>query len=443
MSGFPEQTQTAWGRSSVAKSRVWTPASTGDVCDAIAAARSRGVIARGFGRSYGDACLNDQGDVVNTTSLNSIRSFDESTGVIDCDSGVSFADIMRHCLPKGWMPPVCPGTAIVSMGGAIANDVHGKNQHIAGTFGDHVEWFDLLTSDGAVTRVSRESDDELFEATLGGIGLTGIVLRTQFQLQRVPSNAFEITESRVPNLDAFLERLSDQSSASEYMVGWIDGLTSGRNMGRGILEAAKPTASGVSDARGMRLTMPLEVPQWVLNRYSVGLFNAAYFHRIPTAGRTRRIHVNAFLYPLDALLEWNRLYGTRGVYQFQCVVPFETARRACIELMEETIKSQSASFLAVIKAMTKPGAGLLSWATPGISLALDFPRRGSTLALMHRLHEITLRHGGRVYLAKDACLTAEQFAQMYPKAARFKAVLQRVDPNARLQSDMARRLGLR
>ncbi|MEP6778490.1 MAG: FAD-binding oxidoreductase [Gemmatimonadaceae bacterium] len=443
MSGISEESQTAWGRSSTAKSRIWTPAASSEVGSAISAARAHGVIARGFGRSYGDACLNNQGDVVNTTSLNAIRSFDDTTGVIDCDAGVSFADIMKHCLPKGWLPPVCPGTAIVSMGGAIANDVHGKNQHIAGTFGDHVEWFDLITADGTLTRVSRESDDELFEATMGGIGLTGIVVRTQFKLQRVPSNAFEITETRVPNLDAFLEQLSDQSSASEYMVGWIDALTAGRGMGRGILETAKPTSTGVADAARTQLTMPLEFPQWVLNRYSVGLFNTAYFHRIPSAGRTRRIHVNTFLYPLDALLEWNRLYGTRGVYQFQCVVPFETARRACIELMEETIKSQSASFLAVIKSMTRPGTGLLSWATPGISLALDFPRRGSTLALMHRLHEITLRYGGRVYLAKDATLTAEQFAQMYPKAAKLKAVLQRVDPNARIQSDMARRLGLR
>ena len=408
----------------------------------MAGTRARGIIARGYGRSYGDACLNDQGDVINTSSLTSIRSFDESTGVMCCEGGVSFADIMQHCLHRGWLPPVCPGTALVSMGGAIANDVHGKNQHIAGTFADHVQWFDLLTANGTVTRVTRESDDQLFEATVGGIGLTGVILAVQFRLQRVPSNAFEISESRVPDLDAFLEQLSD-TQGREYMVGWIDALTAGRNMGRGVLEIARPSATGVANTPGTQLRVPLEFPQWVLNRHSVGLFNSAYFHRIPANGRRRSAHVNAFLYPLDALLDWNRLYGTQGVYQFQCVVPFETGRQACIALMEETIKSKSASFLAVIKSMTTPGHGLLSFAQPGFSLALDFPRRGSTLALMHRLHDITRRYGGRVYLAKDACLTAEQFAAMYPKAAKLKAVLQRIDPNAVIQSDMARRLGLR
>lgn len=406
-------------------------------------ARSRGVIARGYGRSYGDACLNDQGDVIDMQKLSAVRSFDTSSGTICCEAGVSFADIMQQCLDHGWLPAACPGTAFVSMGGAVANDVHGKNHHLAGTFADHLDWFELLTADGAVTRVSRDSDDELFEATVGGIGLTGIITAVQFRLQRTPSNAVQLREARVPNLDAFLEQLAAKAFNCEYAVGWIDGLARGRSMGRGILETAELCTESVPTPARPALRLPFEFPQWALNRHTVGLFNSAYYHRVPPGGRSRRIHLNSFLYPLDALHDWNRLYGRQGVYQFQCVVPFDSGRRACIELMEEVIKDRSASFLAVIKAMGKPGLGMLSYAQPGFSLALDFPRRGGTLAFMHRLHEITLKHGGRVYLAKDACLTAEEFAAMYPKAAKFKAVLQRIDQNAVIQSDMARRLGLR
>ncbi|MDQ6611441.1 MAG: FAD-binding oxidoreductase, partial [Gemmatimonadota bacterium] len=247
MSASEQLRQHAWGKTSQATSQVWTPSHVDDAQAVLLSASTRGVIARGYGRSYGDACLNDGGGVINTNALNAIRSFDETTGVLCCDAGVSYATIMERCLPLGWLPPVCPGTAWVSMGGAIANDVHGKNQHTAGTFGDHVDWFDLLTGDGQVTRVTRDSDDELFDATVGGIGLTGVIIALQFRLQRVPSNAFDMSETRVPNLDAFLERLSVAGHPGEYTVGWIDCLTSGRHMGRGVLETARAAAHSVTE----------------------------------------------------------------------------------------------------------------------------------------------------------------------------------------------------
>ena len=433
---------TAWGRSSRTQSRLWPIRHEDDATRALAAAGPRGAIARGYGRSYGDACLNDRGDVLDTTGLQGIRAFDEATGVLECAAGTAFADVMRACLPRGWMPATCPGTAVVSMGGAIANDVHGKNQHVAGSFGDHLDWFDLLLPDGRQQRVTREDDASLFAATVGGIGLTGIVLGLQFRLQRVPSNALEMREERVPDIDTFLERLQASEREYPYVVGWIDALSPGRDMGRGVLELARPAEADVRGGEPMRIPVPFEFPQFVMNRHTVGAFNTLYYHRVPRGGRTRRIHVERFLYPLDALTDWNRMYGRAGVYQFQCVVPHADGRRAIVALLEAAIRSRGASFLAVLKSMARTGIGMLSFPMPGFTLALDFPRRAETARLLTELQDIALDHGGRVYLAKDACIDAATLRRMYPRTAEFEAVLQRVDPGQRMQSDMARRLGL-
>jgi decaprenylphospho-beta-D-ribofuranose 2-oxidase len=432
----------SWGHADATVSRAWAVESREDVLTAMQAAGPRGLIARGFGRSYGDVCLNDGGEVLDITRLASIHSFDSGTGVLSCDAGTSYASIMRHCLPLGWQPQVCPGTASISMGGAIANDVHGKNQHGAGSFGDHVDWIEMLMPDGTTRRISGESDPELFAATLGGIGLTGVILSLQFRLARVPSNAMELREMRVPDLDSFLELLQASERDYPYQVGWIDAITSGRNMGRGILELASPAAEGVSEQWPLTVSVPLDFPTWVLNRHTVNAFNNVYYRRVPEAGRTRRIHTNKFLYPLDAIHRWNRMYGRKGLYQFQCVVPFNDGRRAIIELMETSVRSGAASFLSVLKTMGRHGRGLLSFPMPGFVLALDFARTATSRALIRRLQDIALKYEGRVYLAKDACLTPEDLEAMYPQLDRFKAVLQRVDPNGIMQSDMSRRLQL-
>ncbi|MGV3709724.1 MAG: FAD-binding protein [Gemmatimonas sp.] len=437
---------TAWGNSSHTNSELLSAATGDDVRAWLATTRNelgaRGVIARGHGRSYGDQCLNNEGRVIQTLALNQIRAFDRDTGVLVCDAGGSFADIMQHCLPHGWMPAVCPGTAIVTMGGALANDVHGKNQHHAGTFTDHVDWFDLALPDGTLERVTRASNPALFDATSGGIGLTGVILALQVRLRRIRSNALQLTETRVANLASFLEQLPNASVANEYAVGWIDGLKSGGVMGRGVLETAMTLDADVSAPPQRSLNWPVQTPPFVLNRFSVGAFNALYYHRIPQTGRRRTIHVNKFLYPLDAVLNWNRLYGKPGVYQFQCGMPLDSAREGLTRVMAEATRSRSASFLAVIKYMGRNGTGALSFTMPGFSLALDFPRRPDTFALMRRLHEIVKEFGGRVYLAKDACITAADFRAMYPRHAEFHTFLRRIDPDARMQSDMSRRLGL-
>jgi decaprenylphospho-beta-D-ribofuranose 2-oxidase len=329
---------------------------------------------------------------------------------------------------------------MVTMGGAVANDVHGKNHHRSGSFGEHVEWIDLLLPDGTPRRITPSSDPELFAATLGGIGLTGVILGLQQRLARVPSNAIELREIRLPDLDAFLERLDATEREYPHAVGWIDAITRGRAMGRGILELGRPAPSGVREPRGVHADIPFDLPSWTLNPYTVQAFNSAYYHRVPRGGRTRTIHVSRFLFPLDALQNWNRMYGRRGVYQFQCVVPFAEGRRAIIELMEEVVRSRGASFLAVLKSMGRAGRGMLSFPMPGFTLALDFPRRAATRSLIERLQDIALKYRGRVYLAKDACLSADQLPPMYPELERFRSVLRRIDPERRMQSDMSRRL---
>lgn len=437
-----EQTLHSWGRVTRAVSRRWQVTDQNAALAGLRAAGERGIIARGLARSYGDPCLNDGGDVLDFSDLRSIHTLDERAGTLHCDAGVSYRQLMKYLLPRGWQPPVCPGTAFVTMGGAVANDIHGKNHHAQGSFGDHIDWLDMLLPDGTVRRVSRESDPDLFAATVGGIGLTGLILSLQFRLARVPSNAVELREVPVQDLDAFLEMLASTEVDYPHVVGWIDALTRGRHLGRGILELARPSLVGVREPRGLSMRAPFDFPGWVLSRPTVSAFNSLYFHRVPRRGRERRVHINKFLYPLDAIHNWNRMYGRRGVFQFQCCIPFSSGRAGIVELMEETTRSRGASFLAVLKSMGRRGAGMLSFPMPGFTLAIDFPRHPETRQLVERLQDIALKHGGRVYLAKDACLKPDMFRAMYPEVDRFKTVLRSIDPKGIMQSDMSRRLQL-
>lgn len=402
----------------------------------------RGFIARGCGRSYGDACLNDGGTVADVRGLDQVLAFDENTGELECGAGMTIAAIIDRFLPQGFVPPVCPGTGFVTMGGAIANDAHGKNHHQVGSTGDVVTGFDLLTPDGALVQVTRTSNPELFAATVGGIGLTGVVSTVRMRLQRVPGNAVTVTERRIRDLDEFIEALTSAESANSHTVGWIDSLARGRHLGRGVLEVANMATTMMQSGATRRLRIPTDFPAWVLNRYSVAAFNELYFRRVPAGGRTRTVRLERFLFPLDALHDWNRMYGRSGVYQFQCVVPRAMAREALHRLMDSATRSGAASFLAVLKTLGSHGAGMFSFPMPGFSLALDFAKAPETARLIERLHDITIEHGGRVYLAKDATLTPQRFRAMYPRVAEFTAVLGRIDPEGRMRSDMARRLGL-
>ena len=402
----------------------------------------RGVIARGCGRSYGDPCLNDRGDVADLSAMADVIRFDEQTGDLECGAGFTLDALMRRFVPAGFASPMCPGTSFVTMGGLVANDVHGKNHHRVGSMGDLLTGFDLLTPDGSLVNVTEATYPELFAATVGGVGLTGIITRVRFRLRRVPSNAVDCEERRVRDLDEFIEALLEARATHEHNVGWIDTISRGSRMGRGILELANPSPVDVKGPGQPRLLVPFSFPDWILNRYSVGAFNDFYFHRTPKGGRRGPVRLQKFLFPLDSLLHWNRMYGRSGVYQFQCVLPYTVARGGLVRLMDEVTRSAAGSFLSVIKTLDAVGRGMLSFPMPGFTLAMDFPRRAETGRLVRRLYEIVIEHGGRVYLAKDANLTPDMFHAMYPRAKAFASAIRRLDPDTVMQSDMARRLGL-
>jgi decaprenylphospho-beta-D-ribofuranose 2-oxidase len=442
---FRETTLHGWGRALAGRSLAARPERIAEARAALAASvangRGHGVIARGAGRSYGDAAVNEGGRVILTGRLDRILAFDPERLEVTVEPGVTFETLMRVFLPRGLMVPVTPGTAFATIGGAIANDVHGKNHETAGSFGDHLRWADLLLPDGSVVRASPQERPDLFAATVGGLGLTGVILGACFALTPVPSDSVELTEARVADLSGFLAAFAERRAT--YSVGWIDCLARGGALGRGILETAEPAAESAGAARPRRTArVPLDAPGWLLNGATVAAFNAAYWRRVPAAGRRRRVDYGRFLYPLDALHDWNRIYGRRGFAQFQCVVPPEEGERALRRLLEAVAASRGASFLAVIKAMGGEGKGLLSFPMRGYTLALDVPMRDGTAALMRGLEAITLDHGGRIYLAKDSFLSPEGFARMYPAAPRFRNIVAGVDPDGRLQSSLSRRIGL-
>jgi decaprenylphospho-beta-D-ribofuranose 2-oxidase len=399
-----------------------------------------GLIAHGAGRSYGDCALNGGGAVLMTGGMDRILAWDEPSGIVRVEPGVSFAQLLARFLPLGFMVPVTPGTGFATIGGAVANDVHGKNHEACGSFGQHVTSIDLMTPDGAMQTLGP--GDDLFRATVGGIGLTGIITSVSFRMQRVAGPAMLVRSQPCDDLDALLAAMATAAHAT-HSVAWIDGTATGRHLGRGILETAEP--GGATDRPappGRRITIPFDFPALALNPLSVRAFNALYYRRVPKGGRTDIVHVGKFLYPLDALLRWNRIYGRRGFYQFQCVLPFEGAAGALRDLLELVARSRRASFLSVLKRMGPGRAGYLSFPRPGLTLALDFPARDGMEAFYAKLVERVLAYEGRIYLAKDALLTGEAFARMYPEWPACRAVLERVDPEGRMQSDMRRRLGL-
>lgn len=432
-----------WGRSSWASVTACRPERTWEIVEALKTNRKGGIIAYAGGRSYGDAALNDGGQAALTIRLDRVLEFDPRTGRIVCEPGVRFYDLLYIFAPRGFLVPVTPGTGFTTIGGALATDVHGKNHDCAGSFGNHVEWFDLALPSGEETRVSESTHPRLFRATIGGLGLTGILLAICFRMVRVPTPAVRVIERRMPNLGAFLEGLEEARNRYTYTVGWIDALARGRRLGRGILEAAEPAEKGPPLTRRSQRRVPLEFPSWCMNPLAIAAFNELYYRRIPPAGWERVRSVDRFFYPLDSLRDWNRLYGKRGFYQFQCVLPESHSLSGLLRLLEEIIRLRSASFLAVLKTLGGEGRGYLSFPMRGYTLALDFPRRQGADELLARLESITLDHGGRVYLAKDARLSAEGFAAMYPKLPAFRDVLNEIDPQCRMTSDLARRLRIR
>ena len=384
----------------------------------LPAAPGKTLLPHGLGRSYGDVCLNDAGALLLTRALDRFVAFDSGRGVLRCEAGVSFAQILDFALPRGWFLPVTPGTKFVTLGGAIANDVHGKNHHRAGSLGCHVLGFEILRSDGSRRVCTPDSNAEWFAATIGGLGLTGLITWAEIQLRPIASAQMDVETLRFGGLREFFEltRASDQSH--EYTVAWIDCLARAANLGRGLymranhVDAPRPNALMRERVRRPRLSLPLTLPVSAVNGLSLRAFNALYYG-LSRSGR-RLQHYEPYFYPLDGIGGWNRLYGPRGFFQYQCVVAAESA----IEDMIRRIADAGAgSFLAVLKGLgSRRSPGLLSFPRAGYTLALDFPNRGAdTLRLFERLDAIVAAAGGAIYPAKDARMPAALFKQAYPR----------------------------
>lgn len=442
-----------WGRYPRVRARVVRPESVSQVASHdAAAAGAGGVIARGQGRSYGDAALPDvDGTVVLTERLNRYLSFDEQAGVVRAEAGTTLADVLDTFVPRGWFPSVVPGTKFVSLGGCVAADIHGKNQHHAGSFGSHTTALDMQLADGSLVRCSLEENAELFRATVGGMGLTGFIRDVSFRLIPIETAHMLVRQQSARDLDESLSLLEDTVSGDEYTVSWIDCLSKGAQLGRGVLMRGNHARLNeiknnrnpllLSPRRGFDL--PFELPAWALNNFTARAFNRLYFQRQSRKTSHFITDIESFFFPLDAVGGWNRAYGRAGFVQYQCVLPPLESRDGLRLMLEALSASRVPCFLAVLKRFGAEGPGLLSFPMPGYTLALDLPMRGRALFdLLKKFDEIVLRRGGRVYLAKDSCLDAETFRAMYARYPEWLRIRERLDPGGRFRSGLSERLGI-
>jgi FAD/FMN-containing dehydrogenase len=393
-------------------------------------------IAYGMGRSYGDVCLNPGGVLWNTRGLDRFIGFDQQTGRLVCEAGMLLRDIQRLAVPRGWMLPVTPGTQLVTVGGAIANDVHGKNHHVLGSFGDHVQWMRLVRTDGEIIECGPDLRPDWFAATIGGMGLTGVIAAAAIQLRRVAGPWLHAETLPYANLSEFFQLADHSEAAWEHTVSWIDCLSG--SGGRGLFMRANPADIGERPApSGRTLKMPFSPPVSLINRLSLRPFNSAYFNLKKRQAGSRIVHYEPFSYPLDNLLEWNRMYGPKGFFQYQSVVPQKDGQAAVQAMLKEIAVCGDGSFLAVLKTFgNRQPAGMMSFPQPGATLALDFPNNGArTHRLFARLDDIVREAGGRLYIAKDARMPRALFEAGYPRLAQF---LQYRDPG--ISSALSRRL---
>lgn len=404
-------------------------------------------LCRGLGRSYGDSSLPARHDlpVVNTTWADRLLCFDPQTGMLRAEAGVSLLELNRMFLRRRWFVPVSPGTQFVTLGGMVASDVHGKNHHVDGCFGEHVRTLKLRVADGRVLTCSEQHERELFRATIGGMGLTGHILEVEFRMRRIPSPWIWSESQRIPHLDAMITGLKQAAAEWPMTVGWVDCLARGDRLGRGILikgRWAEPEeAPDELPASKRRLRVPFQLPGFLLCRGTMKAFNLLYYYK--HFQRTRRgvEHPDAFFYPLDGLDDWNLIYGRRGLAQYQCVLPHAHDNGPARRFLELFISAGGSGFLCVIKDCGPEGKGMLSFPRPGISIAMDFPvRPQKTQTFVDRLNELVLAEGGRIYLTKDAFTRAEHFRATEPRLETFNAARRRWDPQGKLRSAQSVRL---
>ena len=443
---------TGWGRVEPTIARVAEPAATDDVAGLLAAAPPRGVIARGLGRSYNNAAQNNGGWVIATSRLRRIAEFEPAAGTVTCEAGVSLEQLMVFALPAGWFVPVSPGTRQVTVGGAIAADVHGKNHHRAGSFARHVRWLDLLLPDGDEVRVTPAGNPALFWATAGGMGLTGVILRASLQLTPVATSRLRVDTVRTADLDEAMACLQEADGRYGYTVAWLDCLATGPRLGRAVVTSGDfagqedlPAADRhdpLAFRPAARLRAPAACPPGLINRASVALANEAWYRKAPRHRTDEIQSIGTFFHPLDGIRNWNAVYGPGGFRQYQFVVP--SGQEAVLQRALERISGAGApSFVTVLKRFGPGNQGLLSFPLAGWTLALDFPARTRGLAgLLDGLDEQVAAAGGRVYLAKDSRVRPEMLEKMYPRLGDFRTLRAELDPGGILNSDLSRRLGL-
>jgi len=445
---------TGWGRNPTTASHVARPTSADELAKASLDAGPRGVIARGLGRAYGDAAMNAGGLVVEATGVSGVLDLDPTTGLVRVLAGTSFDDLMRVSIPQGWFVPVTPGTKFVTVGGAIASDVHGKDHHAAGTLGSHVRSMVLGLPDGTTRVLTPESTPDEFWATCGGMGLTGTIVEATIALRPIETSMISVDIDKAPDLDSALTLLTEGEDRYRASAAWIDLLARGSSLGRSVLyQGDFATLAQLEAQRGPDVGDPLAfdppkllpappAPSGLLNRFTIRAFNEMWFRKEPKRRRDELQTLTKFYYPLDLVDRWNRLYGSKGFLQWQCLVPY--GEEDLLRWVVESIAgSRTASFLAVLKRFGPANPGPLSFPGPGWTVALDIPAGDRSLAeLLTRLDQRIAESGGRVYLAKDSVLHPDLVPKMYPRLDEWRAVRDRLDPDRHLTSDLARRLHL-
>ena len=441
-----------WGRYPVIQSYLQRPEKISSCQKIFQESGDTSVIPRGNGRSYGDAALNAVGNTILTERLNRMLSFDEQKGILRCEAGVTMKEILETFIPRGWFPAVIPGTKFVTVGGAIAFDVHGKNHHRDGSFSQHLHSLQLMLASGEILNCSRDENSNLFLATVGGMGLTGIIIEAELALRPIETAYINSHNIKAKNLDEALALFEEFEPQYQYSVAWIDCLASDKSLGRSILMFGNH--ANIEDLTPQQQTQPLhleaksnfkipfDLPTGLLNRYTIGLFNTLYYNkqRSPQIRAVR--DYNSFFCPLDRLRDWNRLYGKEGFIQYQCVLPTKVSKEALKKILKLCSQQGWGSFLAVLKHMG-PQKGWLSFPIAGHTLALDMPVKPGLWPFLEQLDKLVIQYGGRVYLAKDARLSAEAFRAMYPSFPQWLEIKSQVDPHNCFSSVLSQRLGIK
>ena len=421
----------AWGRVHTGPHYLAAPQFADQVAGLMRASRDFGLstLPVGLSRSYGDSGLNLQQAAIDMSRLDRVLAFDPATGVLRAEAGLSLSEVIRRFAPRGWFLPTTPGTRFVTLGGAVGNDVHGKNHHRAGTFGASVRRLGLLRSDEGLVETTPDLNPELFAATIGGLGLTGIILWVELQLVPIQSCRIDQETIAFAGCDEFLALARESEAGFEHTVAWVDCASGAGGKTRGVFSRGNWRTDGDFTIHGdrQRIRLPVDLPGFALNPLTLKAFNEFYYRLQLSKPRQAIDHYTAAFYPLDAIGGWNRLYGPRGFYQFQCVTPFEAGAEPVAELLRAIAASGEGSFLAVLKTFgDKPSPGLMSFPRPGLTLALDFSNRGeATLELLSRLDDIVAAAGGRLYPAKDGRMPPAMFRLGYPNLPQFAS---RIDP---------------